>query len=127
MKFSTAAAAAALAVSMAASASAQEADTARGQQLFNQQCRACHSLEKGRSTMAGPSLFGMFGSKAGTAPGYEYSEAMIRSGLIWDDKTVAAYLRNPKEEVPGTKMAYAGMRQAGQIADMLAYLKQATQ
>ena len=77
--------------------------------------------------MAGPSLFGMFGSKAGTVPGYEYSEAMIRSGIIWEDKTVAAYLRSPKQDVPGTKMAYGGMRQAGQIADVIAYLKQATQ
>jgi cytochrome c len=123
----TVAAVAALAISMASSASAQSGDAARGQRLFNQQCRSCHTLEKDGASVAGPNLYGLFGSKAGTAPGYEFSEAMIHSGIIWDDTTVAAYLRDPKQKVPGTKMAYGGMKQAGQLADMVAYLKQATQ
>ena len=122
----TAAAIAALAVSLASAASAQDGDAARGQRLFNQQCRSCHTLEKGGATTSGPNLYGLFGSKAGTAQGYEFSESMIRSGLIWDDKTVSDYLRDPKAAVPGTKMVYSGMKQAGQLADMLAYLKQAT-
>jgi cytochrome c len=122
----TAAAVAALAISLASAAWAQDGDAVRGQRLFNQQCRTCHSLEKGGSTISGPTLSGLFGSKAGTAQGYEFSEAMIRSGIIWDDKTVADYLREPKENVPGTKMAYAGIKQASQLADMVAYLKQAT-
>jgi cytochrome c len=127
MKSWTAAAVTALAISLASSASAQSGDAARGQRLFNQQCRACHTLEKGGASVAGPNLHGLFGSKAGTAPGYEFSEAMIRSGLIWDDATVADYLRDPKEKVPGTKMMYGGTKQAGQLADMVAYLKQAAQ
>jgi cytochrome c len=124
----TAAAIAALAVSLAGPASAQEGDAAaaRGQRLFNQQCRTCHSLEKGGSTISGPTLYGLFGSKAGTAAGYEFSETMIHSGIIWDDATVADYLRDPKAKVPGTKMAYGGIRQASQLADVVAYLKQAT-
>jgi cytochrome c len=83
-------------------------------------------LEKDGASVAGPNLYGLFGSKAGTAQGYEFSESMIRSGLIWDDKTVADYLRDPKAAVPGTKMVVGGMKQAGQLADMVAYLKEAT-
>jgi cytochrome c len=122
----SAAAVTALAVCLASQASAQDGDAARGQQLFNQQCRSCHTLEKGGASVAGPNLNGMFGSKAGTAPGYEFSEAMMHSGIIWDAASVAAYLRNPREKVPGTKMAYGGMKQASQLADMVAYLKEAT-
>jgi cytochrome c len=123
----TAAAVAALSVALTSSAWAESGDAARGQRLFNQQCRACHTLEKGGASVAGPNLFGLFGSKAGTAPGYEFSETMIRSGIIWDDATVADYLRDPKAKVPGTKMIYGGMKQAGQLGDIVAYLKQATQ
>ena len=122
----TAVAMAVLAVSMASQALAEDGDAARGQHLFNQQCRTCHSLEKAGSTIAGPTLHGLFGSKAGTAAGYAFSEAMIHSGIIWDDATVADYLRDPKAKVPTTKMAYGGIRQAAQLADIVAYLKQAT-
>jgi cytochrome c len=51
---------------------------------------------------------------------------MKTSGIVWDEATLAEYLRDPKGKVPGTKMVYAGMKQAGQLADMIAYLKQAT-
>jgi cytochrome c len=121
-----AAAVAALAASTASQALAQDGDAARGQRLFNQQCRNCHSLEKNGSTVTGPTLYGLFGSKAGTATGYEFSESMLRSGILWDDKTVAEFLRDPKAAVPSTKMVYGGVKQAGQLADMVAYLKQAT-
>jgi cytochrome c len=69
-----AAAATVVAVSLASAASAQDGDAARGQRLFNQQCRACHTLEKGGANTAGPNLNGLFGSKAGTVQGYEFSE-----------------------------------------------------
>src|SRR5262249_27669773 len=102
------------------------ADAARGQRLFNQQCRACHTLEQGGASVAGPNLHNLFGSKAGAASRYEFSEPMKKSGIVWDDATVADYLRDPKARVPGTKMVYGGMKQAGQLADMVAYLKEAT-
>lgn len=123
----TTAAAILLAVATAGRAAAQEPDTARGERLFNQQCRSCHSLQQGSSTMAGPSLYGLFGSRAGTVRGYEFSEAMVHSGIVWDERSVADYLRDPKAKVPGTKMAFGGMRQKAQIADIVAYLKGATQ
>ncbi|WP_421997164.1 c-type cytochrome [Reyranella sp.] len=117
----------AVTVGIAGQAAAQSPDTARGQRLFNQQCRACHTLEKGGASPAGPNLHGLFGRKAGTAEGYEFSEAMIKSGIVWDEETVAEYSRNPKGKVPGTKMVFAGVRPPAQTPDLVAYLKQATQ
>jgi cytochrome c len=109
-------------------AQAQSGDATRGQRVFNQQCRACHSLDKsGASTPTGPNLHGVFGRKAGTVPGFEFSDAMKNSGIVWDDTTMAEYNRDPKGKVPGTKMVFNGVKQAGQLADLVAYLKQATQ
>ena len=82
---------------------------------------------EGGAQTAGPNLHGVFGRKAGTAEGYEFSEAMIKSGIVWDDTTMADYNRDPKAKVPGTKMVFNGVKQAGQLADLVAYLKQATQ
>jgi len=104
-----------------------EGDAARGERLFNQQCRACHTLEKGGASVAGPNLHGLFGSKAGTGAGYQHSEAMAKSGIVWDDKTLAEYLGNPKSKVPGTKMIFIGLKQEQQQEDMIAFLKKATQ
>jgi cytochrome c len=108
-------------------AQAQSSDAARGQRVFNQQCRACHTLEPGGASVAGPNLHGLFGRKAGTAAGFAFSEAMTKSGIVWDDATLAEYTRDPDAKVPDTKMMVPGLKQAGQVADLLAYLKQATQ
>jgi cytochrome c len=110
----------------ATAASAQSGDAARGQRVFNQQCKACHTVEKGGATMVGPNLHGVFGRKAGTAAGYESSEAMKKSGIVWDDATMADYSRDPKGKVPGTKMVFNGVKNPGQLADLVAYLKEAT-
>ena len=118
---------AALIVGFATQASAQSGDAARGQRVFNLQCRACHTLDKGGAQTTGPNLHGVFGRKAGTAEGYAFSEAMMKSGIVWDDMTMAEYNRDPKGKVPGTKMVFNGVKQAGQLADLVAYLKQATQ
>ena len=118
---------AALIVGFATQASAQSGDAARGQRVFNLQCRACHTLDKGGAQTTGPNLHGVFGRKAGTAEGYAFSEAMMKSGIVWDDTTMAEYNRDPKGKVPGTKMVFNGVKQAGQLADLVAYLKQATQ
>jgi cytochrome c len=124
---SWAGAAAAIVVSLATpQAFAQSGNAARGERVFNQQCKTCHSLEEGPS-LTGPTLHGMFGRKAGTAPGFEFSEAMIKSGIVWDETTLAEYTRDPKAKVPDTKMVFNGLKQAGQLADLVAYLKQATQ
>ena len=110
---------------MATQAFAQDGNAARGERVFNQQCKTCHSLEEGPS-LTGPTLHGMFGRKAGTAAGFEFSPEMIKSGIVWDETTLAEYSRDPKAKVPGTKMVFNGIKQPGQLADLVAYLKQAT-
>jgi len=109
------------------SASAQSGNEARGERLFNQQCKACHTLEKNGVSTAGPNLHGLLGRKAGSGGGYESSDAMVKSGIVWDDKALAEYLKDPKGRVPGTKMVYAGMKQEAQQQDMITFLKKATQ
>lgn len=107
-------------------AAAQSGEAAKGQRVFNTQCRSCHTLEKDGAQTTGPTLHGLFGRKAGTNAGYAYSDAMKNSGIVWDDATLAEYNRDPKGKVPGTKMLYNGVKNAGQLADLVAYLKEAT-
>ena len=108
----------------ASAASAQ--DVTKGEQVFATQCKACHTLVKGGSTNTGPNLYRIMGRKSGTGQGYGYSEVMRKFAIEWDDKTLAAYLRDPRADMPGTKMVFAGIKQPGQIADVIAYLKEAT-
>ena len=95
----------------------------RGERTFNQQCKACHTVEKGGPSPIGPNLFGVVGRKAGTLAGYEASETMKKSGITWDDASLGEYLKDPKAKVPDGKMAYAGLKQTAQLNDVIAYLK----
>ena len=113
-------------VGFATQASAQSGDAAKGQRIFNQQCRSCHTVEKDGPTVTGPNLHGLFGRKAGTAAGYDASDAMKNSGIVWDEATLADYIRDPKTKVPATKMMFSGIKQPAPLADLVAYLKQAT-
>jgi cytochrome c len=108
-------------------AAAQSGDAAQGEHLFNQQCKTCHTVDKDGRNGVGPNLHGVFGRKAGTAQGFSASEAMTKSGIAWDDKSLAEYLKDPKGRVPGGKMVYAGLKRQEQLDDMIAYLKKATQ
>lgn len=85
-------------------------------------CKTCHSPEKGKN-MIGPSLFAVYGTKAGEVPGYTFSDAMKKSGLTWDDATLDTYLTNPMKMVPGTKMTYAGQPDAAKRKELIEYLK----
>jgi len=116
-----------VAVAVAAGGAQAQGNETRGERLFNQQCKACHTLEKGGASSLGPNLHGLFGRKAGTGTTYQSSEAMVKSGIVWDDATLVEYLKDPKGRVPGTKMIYAGMKQDAQQQDMVAFLKKATQ
>jgi cytochrome c len=101
---------------------AADADPQHGAQIY-QRCLACHSLEYNRS---GPRHCGLFGRQAGTLPGYAYSKAMKASGTTWDELSLDRFLENPLKTLPGTKMAYAGVKDPQERADLIAYLKRAT-
>lgn len=89
--------------------------------VFNQ-CTACHSTERGEHGI-GPSLAGVFGRRAGTAPGFEFSQAMKDSGLTWNQAGLDRYLADPRGVVPGTTMAYNGVKDAAQRQAVIDYLK----
>lgn len=102
------------------------ADAAAGKTVFNR-CHICHTLEAGGRNGVGPNLHGLFGRKAGAVEHFKYSEAMKNSGIVWDRATLEKYLRDPKEFVPGTRMAFPGIESDEEIADLLVYLREATQ
>jgi cytochrome c len=102
------------------------ADVAAGQAVFNR-CRICHNIAAGAGNKVGPGLHGVFGRKAGASDDFAYSEAMKQSGVVWDDDTLAKYLHNPRQFMPGNRMAFPGITDDKEIADLLAYLHQAAQ
>jgi cytochrome c len=101
-----------------------DGDAARGEARF-QDCAACHRLEAGVNNV-GPSLHGIFARKAGKLADFRYSPALKRSGITWTPETLDAFLTNPQALVPGNRMPYAGMADAGNRADLIAYLFKAS-
>jgi cytochrome c len=108
---------------LAVSASA-EGNAARGEARF-QDCAACHRLEAGVNEV-GPSLHGIFTRKAGELKGFRYSPAMKRSDVTWTPETLEKYLADPQAMIPANRMPYAGMADARDRADLIAYLIKAT-
>jgi cytochrome c len=106
----------------AASGTVSAGDTKKGKRVFNK-CKTCHVLNKQKNRI-GPHLVGVFGRKAGTVKGFKYSKAMLKSGIVWDEKTIDAYITKPKKFIPGNKMIFAGLKKKKQRDDLIAYLKQ---
>jgi nitrite reductase (NO-forming) len=103
-----------------ASAAVSSGTVAAGQQVYKK-CRACHSVTPGKN-MVGPSLAGVVGRKAGTEAGYSYSQAMKQANIVWDVKSLDAYLTNPQKLVPGNKMPFPGLKSDHDRDDIIAYL-----
>lgn len=95
-------------------------DAKKGKKVFNR-CKACHVADKVKNRV-GPHLKGVLGRKAGAVEGFKYSDAMAGSDITWTVETLSAYLANPKDYIPGNKMAFAGLRKDDQIADVIAYM-----
>lgn len=93
-----------------------------GEQVYAR-CVACHALAYDR---VGPRHCGLVGRRAGSVPGYAYSPAMKNSGLTWDEKTLDRFLAQPVKTVPGTTMTYDGIADPKERADLIAYLKHAS-
>ena len=106
------------------SAAQAEGDAARGEKKFGD-CAACHAVAPGPAGV-GPNLNGMFDRKAGTVGDFRYSPAMKRSGITWTAQTLDTFLADPQKIVPANRMPYAGMTEAGDRADLIAYLMKAT-
>ena len=100
-------------------ASAQ--DAAAGEKVFAV-CKACHQVGDTAKNAVGPVLNGLIGRKAGSVEGYNYSEANKKSGMTWDEATFSEYIKDPKAKIPGTKMAFAGIKDEQKIKDLTAYL-----
>ena len=102
---------------------ATAADPAAGEKAFAV-CKACHKVGEGAKNGVGPHLNGVVGQAAGAIEGYNYSAAMKNSGVTWDEASLAEFLRNPKANMPGNKMTFAGVKDDTKIADLIAYLSQ---
>jgi cytochrome c len=104
----------------AATALAQEpTDTA-----FRKWCLPCHSAGPGATVKLGPPLNGLDGRPAGTFAGFSYSDAVKNSGITWNEATFKDYIGNPMQKIPGTRMAFAGVRDPKEQDELWAYLKQ---
>ncbi|HTT84656.1 MAG TPA: c-type cytochrome [Rhizomicrobium sp.] len=96
-------------------------NAARGAALYNR-CYICHANTKGAGNRMGPDLFGVVGRKAGTYPGFAYSDAMKHAGFVWTVPKLEAYLADPQKVVPGNNMPLAGISDSQQRDDIAAYL-----
>jgi cytochrome c len=100
-------------------------DAVRGQKIYDR-CVACHSIERDRT---GPRHAGLLGRRVGSITGFAYSPAMHKAGeagMVWDEATLDRFLESPTKVFPGTRMGYAGIKNAQERADLIAYLKQAS-
>jgi cytochrome c len=103
----------------------QSADLDNGQAKFAI-CKTCHNVAKGAGDMTGPDLYGVFGRKAGTSPGFAYSDGMKTLGITWDADSINKWITNPRAMVSSTKMTYIGMQDPKDRTDVIAYLKTAS-
>lgn len=97
-------------------------DLDNGRRVFAR-CRSCHTLAEGGSNMTGPNLYGVFGRPAGGHPDYNYSTAVKQAGFTWNAERLDHWLENPRTFLKGTKMSFAGIPDAGDRRDVIAFLK----
>ena len=108
---------------VASAAFADDVDLAAGKSSFNK-CLACHAIGEGAKNKVGPVLNGLDGRKSGSAPDYNYSDANKNSGITWNEAQFKEYIKDPKAKVPGTKMAFAGIKSENEINNIWAYISQ---
>ncbi len=97
------------------------ADLANGRQAF-QLCSACHTAIEGGANMMGPNLYGVFGRQSASAVGYKYSPALKAAGWVWTPAQLDKWLASPQTTLPGTRMAFVGLKDPKTRTDLIAYL-----
>jgi cytochrome c len=107
----------------ASTAAASAQDVAAGEQSFKK-CLPCHSVGPGAKNKVGPELNGLDGRHAGSAEGFNYTEANKNSGITWDESVFKEYIKDPRAKIPGTKMVFAGIKNEEEVNNLWAYLKQ---
>jgi cytochrome c len=108
----------------ASSGTALAQDAAAGEQVFRRLCSPCHDIGPEAKVKLGPPLNGIEGRTAGTFEGFNYSPANKSSGITWSEQPFDKYIRAPMQEMPGTRMAFVGIKNDKDIGDLWAYLKQ---
>ena len=111
-----------LALLVSSAVAAQAAGDAKAGAAVFKRCAVCHTNDKGGGDGLGPNLFGVVGRKAGMVAGFSYSAAMKNSGIVWTADKLTAYVAHPAQVVPANRMAFAGVIDPGQQADVVAYL-----
>jgi cytochrome c len=112
---------AAACIGLASVASSHAGDAARGEQIYSR-CLACHALAYDR---VGPRHCGLIGRRSGSVPDFDYSPAMKKAAIVWNEQTLDRFLAAPLQVVPGTKMTYAGVADAKERGDLIAFLVRA--
>ena len=111
----------ALCVALVLAGPVPAADTKAGEKVFKK-CKACHYADREKHK-TGPHLVNLIGRTVGSLEDYKkYSKAMKASGIVWDEETLAEYLRSPKKYIKGTKMAFVGLKKDADIENVIAYL-----
>ena len=101
----------------------QTADATAGEEFFMRKCSSCHDEYKSDTHGKGPNLWNVMGRKAGSSPGFDYSDAMRQSGHTWNYATLNYYLTNTKRAVPGRIMNFKGIRKDKNRAKLLLFLR----
>lgn len=106
-----------------------EGDPAKGEKLFKR-CAACHAIDPGGASKAGPNLHDVVGRTTGTLDGFKFSDAMIKLGAeghVWTPEELDKFVENPKQMIPGTKMTFPGLKKPQDRADLVAYIASLSQ
>jgi cytochrome c len=106
----------------ASSGTALAQDAAAGEQVFRRLCSPCHDVGEEAKVKLGPPLNGIEGRHSGNYEGFNYSPANKNSGITWSDETFPKYIRAPMQEMPGTRMAFVGIKNDKDIGDLWSYL-----